>query len=162
MSYTQKSVAAVVGLAVVAIVVSRQLFLFAVFRNPQGILDSQGGSYRLWLAITAVIACIAGALMFAVFGRHNRNERSQAPKAPLVPAIAATGDYPTANSPAPVPLDAIRWAQLNPWLSEGQSDDRRPMLGSDGDNIGSLSARRSSTRRTHQVMYKKWSQARHD
>lgn len=161
MSYTQKSVAAVVGLAVVAIVVSRQLFLFAVFRNPQGLLDSQG-SYSLWLAIAAVIACIAGALMFAVLGRHNRNERSQALKAPLGRAIAATGDYPAANSPAPVPLDAIRWAQLNPWLSEGQADDRRPMLGTDGDKSGSLSARRSSTRRSHQVMYKKWSQARHD
>jgi hypothetical protein len=163
MSYMSKSVAAVVGLLVMAIVVSRQLFLFTIFRNPQGFSGSQGGSYLLWLAIiAAVIACIAGALMFHFFGRHDRNEWSQDPKAPLGPAISATSDYATANSPTPAPFDAIRWAQLNPWLSEGQADDRRPMLGSHGNGSGSLSARRSSARRTHQVMYKKWSQARHD
>lgn len=163
MSYMSKSVAAVVCLLVMAIVVSRQLFLFAVFRDPQGFLDSQGGRYHLWLAIiAAVFACIAGALMFYFFGRHNRNKWSQPLTAPVGPAIAPTSDSPIANSPTSAFFDAVRWAQLNPWLSEGQEDDRSPMRGTDGVSSGSLSARRSSTRRTHQVMYKKWSQARHD
>ena len=34
------------------------------------------------------------------------------------------------NSQAPVEFDPMRWAQLNPWLSEGQADDRTPMNGS--------------------------------
>lgn len=162
MSYVSKSGAAFVGMLVMAMVVSRQLFLFTVFRDPQGFVDSRG-RYHLWLAIVAaVIACIAGALMFYFFGRHNRNEWSTAPKPPLGPAVAFTSGYPIVSSRAPAPLDAIRWAQLNPWLSEGQADDRRPMRGTDGVSSGSLSARRSSTRRTHQEMYKKWSQARHD
>ncbi len=117
----------------------------------------------MWLAIiAAVIACIAGALMFYFFGRRNRDEWSQAPQASLGPTVAVASDYPIARSLGPAPSDAIRWAQLNPWLSEGQADDRRPMRGTDGVSSGSLSARRSSTRRTHQEMYKKWSQGRHD
>lgn len=158
MSYKAKSVAAVVVLVVMALFVSRQFFLLAVFRNRQGFLDSPGS---LWLAIAAVVACIAGALLFAFFVRHDRKDLPQAPKAPLGSANAAAVDYPTANPPEPV-VDALHWAQLNPWLSEGQADDREPMLGTDGDNSGSLASRRSSARRTHQLMYKKWSQARHD
>jgi hypothetical protein len=60
------------------------------------------------------------------------------------------------------PFDITRWEQLNPWLKEGQADDRMPMHGSAGDGNGSLSVRRSNARRTHQLMYKEWSQARHD
>jgi hypothetical protein len=163
MSNMTKSVAAVVGLLVMTIVVSWQLFLFAVPGDPQGLLASQGGRYHLWFAIiAAVIACMPGALMFHFFGRHDRNEWSQAPRAPLGPAPPSTSDYPTNNSPAPAPVACMHWALLNPWLSEGQSDDRSPMPGTDGDSSGSLSARRSSARRTHQAMFKKWSQARHD
>jgi hypothetical protein len=163
MSNMSKSVAAVVGLLAMAIVISRQLFLFAVFRDPQGLLDSQGARYHLWFAfIAAVIACISGALMFHFFGRHDRNVRSQAPKAQLVPAIVAGSDYSTANLPARPPLAAMHWALAKPWLSEGQDDDRSPVPGTDGDSSGSLSARRSSARRTHQAMFKKWSQARHE
>ena len=34
------------------------------------------------------------------------------------------------NSPPQAEFDPMRWAQLNPWLSEGQADDRTPMNGS--------------------------------
>jgi hypothetical protein len=163
MSYMSKFAAAAVGLLVMAIVISRQLFLFTVFRNPQGFLDPPGGRYHLWLAIiSAVIAVITGVLMFYFFGRHNRNEWSQTTKTPPAPAIAVPSHYPTVNSSARAPLDAKRWAQLNPWLSEGQADDRSPMRGTDGVSSGALSVRRSTARRSHQEMYKKWSQARHD
>lgn len=66
------------------------------------------------------------------------------------------------NSPIPAEFDPIRWALLNPWLSEGQPDDRTPMDGSVEDSGGTPSVQRSFARRAHQAMFKKWSQARHD
>jgi hypothetical protein len=67
-----------------------------------------------------------------------------------------------AKSPAQSEFDPVRWAQLNPWLSEGQADDRIPMNGSVKDSGGPPSVQRSFARRSHQEMFKKWSQARHD
>ena len=66
------------------------------------------------------------------------------------------------NSPTPAEFDPRRWALLNPWLLEGQPDDRRPMNGSVTDSGGTASVQRSFARRSHQAMFKKWSQARHD
>ncbi|HET6977878.1 MAG TPA: hypothetical protein VFI24_16220 [Pyrinomonadaceae bacterium] len=68
----------------------------------------------------------------------------------------------TANSPAQSEFDPMRWAQLNPWLSEGQADDRTPMNGSVKDSGGPPSVQRSFARRSHQARFKTWSQARHD
>jgi hypothetical protein len=59
-------------------------------------------------------------------------------------------------------LDSVRFAQLNPWLSEGQADDRIPMNGSVKDSGGTPSVQRAFARRCHQVKFKKWSQARHN
>jgi len=66
------------------------------------------------------------------------------------------------NSPRQAEFDPIRWAQLNPWLSEGQADDRTPMNGSVKNSGGTPSVQRAFARRYHQAMFKKWSQARHD
>ena len=66
------------------------------------------------------------------------------------------------NSPEPAEFDPIRWALLNPWLSEGQPDDRTPMNGSVKTSEGTPSVQRSFARRTHQAMFKKWSQTRRD
>ena len=65
------------------------------------------------------------------------------------------------NSPTQE-FDPVRWALLNPWLSEGQPDDRTPMNGSVKNSGGTPSEQRSFARRSHQAMFKKWSQARHD
>ena len=63
-----KFVVAVVGVMMMAIVASRQLFLFVVFRNAQGLLDAAGGRYHLWLAVGAVLmGCIAGGFVFFFF-----------------------------------------------------------------------------------------------
>jgi hypothetical protein len=59
-------------------------------------------------------------------------------------------------------FDPILWALKNPWLSEGQPDDRRPMNGSVATNGGTASEHRAFARRSHQVAFKKWSEARHD
>lgn len=152
MSYMAKFVAALVVLLVMAISASRQLFLFAVFIDPQGSLDSQGGRYHLWLAFSAgITACIAGSLMFHFFLRHERNKWLK------VPVASIFGPPVT-----PAPFDSIRWALANPWLAEGQADDRTPMDGSVRDDGGTPSAQRSFARRSHQLMFKKWSQARYD
>ena len=66
------------------------------------------------------------------------------------------------NSMTQAEFDPIRWAQLNPWLSEGQADDRTPMNGSVKNTGGAPSVQRAFGRRSHQAMFKKWSQARHD
>ena len=65
------------------------------------------------------------------------------------------------NSPIQTKFDPIGWALLNPWLSEGQPDDRTPMNGSVKDSGETPSVQRSFARRRHQEMFKKWSQARH-
>ena len=59
-------------------------------------------------------------------------------------------------------FDSVRWANLNPWLVEGQADDRIPMNGSVKDSGGTPSVQRAFARRCHQAMFKRWSQARHD
>jgi len=59
-------------------------------------------------------------------------------------------------------FDAVRWEEQNLWLTEGQANDRIPMNGSVKDIDGAPSVQRSFARRSHQVMFKKWSQARHD
>ena len=66
------------------------------------------------------------------------------------------------NSPTQVEFDSARWAQLNPWLSEGQPDDRTPMNGSVKDSGGTPSVQRAFARKSHQAMFKKWSQARRE
>jgi len=66
------------------------------------------------------------------------------------------------NSTIQAEFDPLVWAQQNPWLSEGHPDDRRPMNSSVEKRGGTPSAKRAFARRSHQVMFKKWSQARHD
>jgi hypothetical protein len=66
-----KFVAALISLLIMAIIASRQLFLFAVFRSPASLIKIQGGRSHLWLVFSAgITACIAGGLMFHfLFGR---------------------------------------------------------------------------------------------
>ena len=156
MSYTSKFVAAVVGLMVMAVFASRHLFLFTVFRDPPGSLDSQAGRYHLWLAISAgIAACIAAALMFYFFLRHDRNTWTKVRPIPIGLPLADVSNDLFTNSPTQAPFDPTRWALANPWLAEGQADDRTPMNGSVAESGGSASAQRAFARRFHQIMFKK-------
>ena len=66
-----KFVTVIVGVIVMATAASRQLYLFVVFRNAQGLSDMQGGRYHLWLALGAfLIACVAGCFMSLFFLRY--------------------------------------------------------------------------------------------
>jgi hypothetical protein len=158
MSNLTKFVLALIGLLAMTIIASRQLFLFAVFRNPLGLLDSQAGRSHLWLFLGAgIAACIAGVLMFHFFSRHEKNKWSKVEMAHTAPLSVIALDA----SNAPV-FNASRWALANPWLAEGQPDDRMPMDGSVTDSGQTPSGQRAFARRAHQLMFKKWSQERHD
>lgn len=64
------------------------------------------------------------------------------------------------NSQTDEPFDPTPWALANPWVSEGQSDDRTPMNGTVEKSDRTRSSLRAFARRSHQIMFKKWSQAR--
>ena len=148
----------VIGFVVSMVLVSRLLYLLA-----SG--DSQRfseGNHGLWLTVGAmVIASIAGGLVFYFFLAH-QDASSKTTGVPVRPGTASVRDVVNVKSTIPEPFDIKRWEKLNPWLIQGQADDRMPMRGAAGDGNGSLSARRSTARRTHQIMFKKWSQTRHD
>jgi len=148
----------IVVFVLITIAVSRYLYLLTS-RNAEGI--SHTGDHGLFLTAGAVvITCVAGGLMFYFFLRHDRDKSAETLMVPLGQLTLAAVDLN--KSTIPEPFDIARWEQLNPWLIGGQADDRMPMLGSAGNGNGSSSVRRSTARRTHQMMYKKWSQARHD
>lgn len=158
-----KFVGAAVIMILMAIAASRQLYLFVVFRNADGPLNTQGGRYHLWLATGAIImAAIAACLMFLFFMGRGRSKKYQVLLSPLEPLPVLINVNPNANSPTPDHFNVISWAQQNQWSVEGQADDRRPMNGGVGVSPGSASAQRSATRLTHQVMYRKWARERHD
>lgn len=63
----------VFGLASLGIVAIWQFYLFVVFKNPQGVVDVQGGSIHLWLAIgIALVMCVAGFFAFLKFLTYDR------------------------------------------------------------------------------------------
>ena len=67
--------AAVIGVMLIAAVAVWQFYLFATFRNSSGLVDVQGGTIHLWLAIGASLAaCVAGFFVFSVFLRYDKNE----------------------------------------------------------------------------------------
>lgn len=158
MSNILKFVSAFIVLLLMTLVVSRQLFLFAVMRDPSG-LSIAGGSSHLWLAaIAGVVACVAGALMFYFFSRYAKHKWFKVEMTATGPLTSLTAN-PLKSA---VPFNALRWALANPWLAEGQPDDRTPMDGSVTDSGQTPSGQRAFARRSHQLMFKKWSQARHD
>lgn len=167
MKYIKSSVtifvAAAVVMIVMAIAASRQLYLFVVFRNADGLLDTQAGKYHLWLAAGAILmASVAACLMFIFFLARGMSGPSEVPVSPLGPRPALTEVKSNINSPARNQFNAERWEQLNGWCVGGQADDRRPMNGSIVKSLGSASAQRAVARLTHQGMYKVWAQERHD
>jgi hypothetical protein len=68
-----KTLMAVIGLAALGAVAAWQFYLFAVFKNADGVVDVQGGTIHLWLAIgTTLIVCIAGFFLFSGFLRYDK------------------------------------------------------------------------------------------
>lgn len=162
MSYASRFVAALVALLAMALIASRQVFLSVVARDPSGLSTIAGRTHLWWALGAGISACIAGILMFRFFGLHEKVKWSKVKLTPAAPLLLALGGNQFINPPAPVPFDGERWAHANPWLSEGHSDDRIPMNGSVKDAGEISSGQRAFARRTHQLMFKKWSRTRHD
>jgi hypothetical protein len=72
------------------------------------------------------------------------------------------GPAPSVESFLPPASSGSRWAFINGWKVEPQSNDRVPMLGEVSIVTASPAAMRSGTRRKRQAMFKEWSQSRHD
>jgi H+/Cl- antiporter ClcA len=65
--------AVVIGLISIAAISIWQFYLFVTFKDSQGLVDVQGGTHHLWWAIgAALVACIAGFLVFSVFVRYDK------------------------------------------------------------------------------------------
>jgi hypothetical protein len=77
---------------------------------------------------------------------------------PNQPDVAIGAD-PGPSSPEP---QESRWAFINGWRVEPQSNDRAPVTGAMVPNAGAAAAVRSMTRRKHQASFKEWSQSRHE
>ena len=59
-------VMAVIGLVVLAAIAAWQFYLFVVFKDAEGVVDVQGGTFHLWLAIgIALLVCIGGFFLFS-------------------------------------------------------------------------------------------------
>ena len=55
-----------ISLTALAAIAAWQFYLFAAFKGTDGVVDVQGGTLHLWLAIgIALIVCIAGFLLFS-------------------------------------------------------------------------------------------------
>ena len=161
-SNLSKFVAGLVGMVLMTVVVSWNLFTFVAMRGPSGLSTTGGRSDLWWAAIAGAMACTAGSLMFYFFSRYQKNKWSKVEMTPTGPLPIALGGNAFINDPGSVPFDARRWAAANAWLSEGQADDRMPMDGSVIASGETGSGQRALARRTHQLMFKTWSQARHD
>ena len=67
--------AAVIGLMSFAAIASWQFYLFVTFKDSQGLVDVQGGTHHLWWAVgAALIACLAGFVVFSVFVRYDKDD----------------------------------------------------------------------------------------
>ena len=66
-------VLSVVGLMALAAISAWQFYLFASFRDAQGVVDLQGGTIHLWFAIgTAVLVCVGGFFLLSKLLRYDR------------------------------------------------------------------------------------------
>ena len=76
--YIRKSLtnvlAAVTGVIAIVAVAIWQFYQFVTFKTSHGVVDVQGGTIHLWLAIgAALLACLAGFLVFSVFLRYDKD-----------------------------------------------------------------------------------------
>jgi hypothetical protein len=56
-----------------AVIAVWQFYRFVGFKDSQGLLDAQGGTLHLWLAVgAAVITCLCAFM--GIFGRINKTE----------------------------------------------------------------------------------------
>jgi hypothetical protein len=79
MSYATKNlknvVGSIAGLIVVAAIGIWQFYAYVTFKDPNGVLNAEGGTIHLLLAIVmAVFACLMAFLVFSIFLRHDSDD----------------------------------------------------------------------------------------
>jgi len=68
-----KTLMAVIGLAALSAFAALQFYLFTVFKDVNGVVDVQGGTVHLWLAIGSALGVgIAGFFLFSGFLRYDK------------------------------------------------------------------------------------------
>ena len=69
---------AVIGLAALGAFAALQFYSFAAFKNAEGVVDVQGGTVHLWLAIGAtLVVCITGFFLFSGYLRYDKRNEIQ-------------------------------------------------------------------------------------
>ena len=104
MSNLSKFVAGLIGMVLMAIVASWELFMFVVMRDPSGLSTAGGRSHLWWAAIASTIACTAGSLMYYFFIRYEKQKWSKVEMTPTGPLLTPLGENPFINPPASVPF----------------------------------------------------------
>jgi hypothetical protein len=110
--------------------------------------------------LITVVESLVITLLLLVFVR-SRNGRIEVATVSLRRPPASHDDL-IFKLPVPDSFNPSHWAFINEWRLNDQGDDRKPMIGAVAESSGSLSARRSFARRSHQLMYKEWSKTRLD
>jgi len=72
----QRTITAVIGLAILAAIAAWQFYFFVVFSGPDGVVDGHGGTVHLWVATgVALITCVGAFFLISSFRHyHGRNE----------------------------------------------------------------------------------------
>jgi len=61
------------GLAALAAFAGWQFYLFAIFKDEKGVVDVQGGTIHLWLAVgIGLLVCLGGFFLFSKLVRYDR------------------------------------------------------------------------------------------
>ncbi len=97
MSYARKSLAnvlATIGITILSATLAVwQFYRFVTFRDALGVIDFQGGSLHLWLAVGAALtACVAAFFVFSVFLRYDRDDEMHITLSPNLQRSAAAED----------------------------------------------------------------------
>ena len=67
--------ASAIGLVALAAFAAWQFYLFAAFKDANGVIDAQGGTLHLWVAIgVALLVCIAGFFLFSRLRRYDARD----------------------------------------------------------------------------------------
>lgn len=99
MSYATKNLknvlGSIAGLIVVAAIGIWQFYLYVTFKDAYGLLNPEGGTLHLLLAIVmAVFACLMGFLVFSIFLRHDTDDDLHITFAPVPNHLSRKADLP--------------------------------------------------------------------
>jgi hypothetical protein len=69
----QRIITVAIGLAILAAIAAWQFYLFVVFKGANGVVDVQGGTVHLWVAIViGLITCVAAFFFISSCRRYDR------------------------------------------------------------------------------------------